>query len=229
MPAPEATKTCTKCEINKPVSEFYRRRNGYKSSCKRCLYLASKDQRAKFRRENATHVKRQKSEEYQRHKDDYIARAAKWSLANSEKSRTIKDRWYRKNRDAFLRKCADRHRDNPEKLRQRVKAWRKKNPGKRRAQSAKRRAQVISPSGASKDVKAFYEHVAQADRIRCYWCNRLVKKSHRQVDHIVPLARGGQHAVINLCCSCSTCNNRKHAKTAAEFVGQDDLFANLVT
>ena len=37
------------------------------------------------------------------------------------------------------------------------------------------------------------------------------------LDHVIPLARGGQHRVENLVAACKPCNSRKHARDALEF------------
>jgi hypothetical protein len=43
----------------------------------------------------------------------------------------------------------------------------------------------------------------------CSWCGCWLHPAFRQVDHIVPLCRGGQHAIDNLVLSCANCNVRR--------------------
>ena len=39
------------------------------------------------------------------------------------------------------------------------------------------------------------------------------------IDHVIPLARGGDNTISNLVPSCGPCNQSKHAKTPAEWLG----------
>ena len=43
----------------------------------------------------------------------------------------------------------------------------------------------------------------------CSWCGCWLHPAFRQVDHIVPLCRGGQHIRSNLAASCANCNTRR--------------------
>lgn len=50
---------------------------------------------------------------------------------------------------------------------------------------------------------------------RCAYCK--ASGVALEIEHIVPKARGGSDAITNLTVACWKCNNRKSAKTAAEF------------
>lgn len=50
----------------------------------------------------------------------------------------------------------------------------------------------------------------------CAYCGKKDPDGH--VDHIVPIARGGTDELSNLAWACSSCNVRKGAKTAEEFL-----------
>ena len=51
----------------------------------------------------------------------------------------------------------------------------------------------------------------------CDYCERQLNGSY-DVDHIVPLSRGGRNDWTNLAVVCEWCNNSKNAKTAEEFI-----------
>lgn len=55
---------------------------------------------------------------------------------------------------------------------------------------------------------------------RCFYCSTPLS-AERHLEHKVPLARGGAHALENVCWSCPPCNLRKSTKTAQEFLGQE--------
>lgn len=69
--------------------------------------------------------------------------------------------------------------------------------------------------------------VFQRDGWRCHLCGRHAPQSLRgsysprapELDHIVPLAAGGEHSYRNTACSCRRCNHAKGAK----IIGQPSL------
>lgn len=48
----------------------------------------------------------------------------------------------------------------------------------------------------------------------CAYCHKPVARAHRQVDHVIPLARGGEHRVSNLAPCCRWCNASKGCGSA---------------
>lgn len=53
--------------------------------------------------------------------------------------------------------------------------------------------------------------------ILCHWCKRVTAPDDREVDHIVPLTRGGHHTAKNLTISCRNCNQMKSDQMPDEF------------
>ena len=49
-------------------------------------------------------------------------------------------------------------------------------------------------------------------RQNCLYCGRTLQDSQKAIDHMMPLAKGGEHSITNLAISCKPCNNRKAAK-----------------
>ena len=114
------------------------------------------------------------------------------------------ERLYReRNRDAY----------NAEK-----RAWAEKNRKKRRmsqrASESRRRASQLSAG-------VFEVTVSDLNRLMRQSCAAR-HLSHcdgeKQVDHIVPIAKGGRHSVGNLQILCARHNAQKHDKFWAEFV-----------
>ena len=46
----------------------------------------------------------------------------------------------------------------------------------------------------------------------CYLCLKPVTKDEMEVDHIVPLSKGGPNHIINCVSSCRNCNRKKYDK-----------------
>jgi 5-methylcytosine-specific restriction endonuclease McrA len=89
--------------------------------------------------------------------------------------------------------------------------WAADSRHKRRAWKAKANVvDVISP-----DV------VFKRDGYRCQICQRKTRGTFPNlmaptIDHIVPLALGGDHSYLNVQCACFGCNSRKGAHGAGD-------------
>lgn len=81
--------------------------------------------------------------------------------------------------------------------------------------------------GDRKEIVSFYVTAYSTKGIRCSYCNRVMEVGgkHRNVDHVIPLARKGIHAVSNLAVSCVKCNSSKGAMTGDEFRASKKLAA----
>jgi hypothetical protein len=60
--------------------------------------------------------------------------------------------------------------------------------------------------------------IYQRDNYLCLYCGRDLTKQPRLrcVDHVIPYARGGSHAEINLVTACKTCNAKKGCRNPKE-------------
>ena len=69
--------------------------------------------------------------------------------------------------------------------------------------------------------------VFDRDGWRCRACHRSTPPELRgtfedrapELDHVVPLSKGGDHSMENTQCLCRACNMKKGARTMAEFTG----------
>ncbi len=88
------------------------------------------------------------------------------------------------------------------------KSWSEKNPFDSRIRTAKRVARKMNAEGFYKveDIEKLFS----LQKGKCVYCFKSIKKSF-QVDHVVPLARGGSNWPSNLVLACKPCNNKKHA------------------
>ena len=164
-----------------------------------------------------------------------------WYLANQEERRAKQREWYEKNQD----KVRAYHEVNREKIAQKMKAWRAKNadviwryqqdwkeanaqhirdyakryrqekPEIKRISEASRRAAARRSTGhfTMRDVEALYA----AQFGECVYCATDLSEAF-EIDHIVPLARGGSNGPENIQLLCRRCNRMKHAKTHDEFL-----------
>ena len=104
-----------------------------------------------------------------------------------------------------------------------VKAWVKANPELRRAIAAQYKAsrrtwEQLNPGSVgilSKDWRKLVRHY----RHRCAYCGGNEGGIH--MDHVIPLSRGGRHAIGNVLPACQGCNLSKGAKLVAEWKRDD--------
>lgn len=87
------------------------------------------------------------------------------------------------------------------------------NKSKWRAATVRRRARLRNCESENFDPFEIFER----DKWRCYLCGVRVLKSLRgtrqdrapELDHIIPLSKGGDHLRTNVACSCRRCNQTK--------------------
>lgn len=106
----------------------------------------------------------------------------------------------------------DGHRADPDR-RARIAAWRAKNPHQFRAYLMKRDG--LKRAAESREVtgRDLQRTLARFGGM-CAYCRT---RKHKHWDHVVPLIKGGRHAIGNLLPSCASCNLAKGAKLLAEW------------
>lgn len=100
--------------------------------------------------------------------------------------------------------------NNPEKIKQDNLIWRKNNPEKVRELEHRRRARIKN-NGEYEIRKSFLIKLYKSPCINCGELGNITQ------DHIVPIARGGQHSEGNLQPLCKKCNSSKKDKLMTEW------------
>ncbi len=144
--------------------------------------------------------------------------------------RHYKQDWYKRNRERIRsRTVTDRDRSearerarlhyegvrsDPERMERRRevgRSWARRNPDKIQAN---RRAQRARRSAATKVERVFRSKVWDRDHGICHICAAPADPDDWHLDHVVPLAAGGEHSYANVAVSHPKCNLRKGAKVA---------------
>lgn len=112
----------------------------------------------------------------------------------------------------------ERRRQNVEVARARLKAWQQANPDIMRAGTIRRRARQAGAEGShtAADVAA----LLAAQRGGCGYCGVSIRKGY-EVDHIIPLSKGGSNWPRNLILACAPCNRRKGASDPLVFAARE--------
>lgn len=143
-----------------------------------------------------------------------IQKATEWKKKNPERLKEL-NRRYREKHASLIRE-KERAPERVAKSRERAKAYYRKNADYYKAAARDRRA---ATSGAAGRVEAaFVRELNQRQRGRCAICRGDLAALGTHLDHIVPLALGGEHAKANLQLLCPRCNLSKSAKHPIDFM-----------
>lgn len=98
------TKICTKCGIEKPLSEFSthkKTKDGLRISCKKCSYIRHKKYRLKNKEKIREYHKEYNKKYYLKNKEKIKEREKKYCLKNKEKIKEKNKERYLKNIEAY--------------------------------------------------------------------------------------------------------------------------------
>jgi hypothetical protein len=73
----------------------------------------------------------------------------------------------------------------------------------------------LTPRLNRKDWGVLRKQILERDNYLCEYCGRRAS----EVDHVIPISRGGSNEPTNLVAACYDCNRGKRAKTVEEWVG----------
>lgn len=153
-------------------------------------------QRAKYHRNREANKARAKSY-YWANRDASIAAARQWEIEHPEQAAVRKQAWAEANRD---------------KANEAYRRWRERNPEvarlRQRAYAARRRVRESASVFAITD-----KDLRRLTRNGCAYCGGEAT----EMDHLIPVARGGRHAVGNLVGACRSCNAKKNHRLLTEW------------
>lgn len=222
MNSTSGSKQCTKCKIDKPRSDFgkaSRRKDGLQTWCKICLSRAN----AAWRAANPGVRKAYCAAWHVAHLESEHAKTAEWAERNPDRVRASWAKHRAKYRVEIMeamrsRRAADpsyarrimakSYRKNRLEITARNIAWRRANRVAVRAMQLRRRARV---AGAVNTLTA--RQIDDAVEMSCGLCAYCLKPyAAPTIDHVIAIARGGDHAADNIVVACRPCNSRKHAR-----------------
>lgn len=215
------SKTCTKCKETKDISLFNKdknRKDGLFPQCKGCVAVSNKAWRDK-------------------NKERKAAMDAAWQRNNKDKVATKQKRYYEKNKDAaadrqrrwwakttpefraeYYARAQQRHQNDPnwtDKVAKLKRDWLAANPHKNYEYIVARRARVKGatvypmPDGYRELVFNFYGRICIVPDCQ--------ESQELHIDHVVPLAAGGEHAIWNLVPMCAHHNTSKGARDSTDY------------
>jgi 5-methylcytosine-specific restriction endonuclease McrA len=204
-------KRCTKCEQFFPATLQYfspqkAMKNGLSSACRQCKHKADKA----YRQANAEKVCAYQKEYRQAHLEEHHAYLKAYVKDHKEERRI----YLQENAESIQKSTRAYRAVNAEHLSQRRRNYRLTHVEKERAISRNRHARKKANGGihTEEDIQKQYAN----QKGRCYYCHAKVGDIY-EVDHVIPLSRGGSNDISNLVIACILCNRRKYNKLPHEW------------
>ena len=216
-------KQANRAKINAQTHESYLRHKAKRNAKRNERYALHADEERQYQRDKRA-ANPEAAKEYQQH----------WAATNPEKVQAKSKRWYDTHQEQAIAKTTAWQKANPERAKRNkaasdqrhkaerrayIAAWHAANPTYESARRDRRRARI---SGATRnDVTPEQRQlVLAAAKGRCVYCPHYnptcklcAQGTHKQltVDHITPIALGGDNTLHNLIACCRSCNSKKHA------------------
>lgn len=190
-------KTCTKCNVAQPLSEFYKCKNHkdlHTYECKTCM----KKHTAAYRTANLERAQ---------------AATKKWKELNKNHLSEYRRIYYKNNHSTEINYTREYRKNNPEIVRNLLLAWKSRNPNNCRIYAQNRRT-LTSKGQLSENIT---EKLMKLQKGKCACCGKPLNERY-DLDHIIPLSKGGLHIDSNIQLLSRTCNRQKHNKDPIEFM-----------
>lgn len=147
---------------------------------------------------------------YAAHKAAVIERATRWAKENTERRREIARESRRRNYSGCTERDRERARawyaEHTEVVKQRTRAWAKEHPELVVEYQRTRTSRIRGSFVEAVDRNILY----QRDTGRCGICGEQVDPKDFHIDHIKPVALGGEHSYANTRIAHPRCNRTRH-------------------
>lgn len=237
-------KRCSKCGLEKPATtDFFCRRSssidGLRYECKDCQQESQRDLRIRkglcvrylpphgLKRCPKCGLDKPATVEFFGRNNGFLytycrpcasRRQTEIRKASPEKYKNQQRLKYSRHRESILEQMRYRYASDTEFRERRNRynlSWARQNVEAFKAIQHRHRSSKRSASGSHTQIDL--TKMLETQLGCCFYCEAGIRHSY-QIDHMVPLSRGGSNGIDNLCCTCRSCNTSKGAKTVEEFV-----------
>lgn len=208
-------KKCKKCDLEfignccKPCRNQYLRER-YKNRIKE-----EAEYRAKWNKENKTKKLEHQKKYRNNNKEKLNLAAQEWQKCNPEKKSVISKRHHEKNKVECNKRSKEWKLKNKDRVLSYAKEYAKNNPTVKRRSENKRRAIKKGSSGSLSN--GIIEKLYKLQRGKCACCGKPLGDDYH-LDHIMPLALGGENEDLNMQLLTKLCNLQKSAKHPTKFM-----------
>lgn len=238
----ENYRVCPGCKTNLPLSAYGKktgpkaRKDGTRSRCKSCESEAYKV----YRSQNLEAIRATKKRYIEKNKDKKSAWDKTYRAKNLDKLKAYQAEWQKANQDYIrayrlnrtpeqikAKKETDRiySKNNPDKVREGSRRYRMNNPEQAAANAKKYRQshrELMNSKAHKRRLKKRQNgifKITEKELIalynqNCFYCG---SSERIELDHVIPIIRGGVHSVGNLVAACRKCNGSKGGLTIMEW------------
>lgn len=210
-------KICTKCNLEKHVSEFSKdcsKKDGLRTICKPCDRQSTRD----WAKNNPDRLRETKKKYFASNYEAIRIAKAIWASNNRDKTRAYMANWRKANPDKDRKTRMEWNKANPEKRRKSVAKWSAANQEARRINYQNYRARKLDAGGRLSPGLSDKLFKLQRGKCACGCKQPLGADYHR--DHIMPLALGGTNTDDNMQLLRAVCNLKKWSKHPIDFMQQ---------
>lgn len=197
------TKRCSKCGIEKELSEFHERpsvEDGHRAECKECSAALSREYHQSHQKEQAKAGRKYR----QSHKIEEVERHRKYRSSHKIEIAEKNGKYYQSH------KTEESERGRKYRLTEKGKLSRKRRNHNRRARIKNTKANLTIEQ---------WDKILTIQKNKCNICKKkFITKRLPTMDHIVPLSHGGNLSFENVQALCQSCNSRKYNKLDIQFI-----------
>lgn len=219
---------CTKCRESKALDDFYLLATGCRRrECKACCSAYAKGRPAYQYEPNADKrcsrcLAVKKNTEFARNKNSKLGTRSWCKACFSEYSKADNKARYAADPDAALRRSGEWAARNGALILANHRANRARDPKLYNSSRSARYQRERSAVGPGISAEQWAEILEIHDH-RCAYCLRKI--APLQLDHVIALARGGEHHADNAVPACVSCNSSKRDKAMFEILNPRLLVA----
>jgi 5-methylcytosine-specific restriction endonuclease McrA len=215
------SKICTSCQDRKPVLAFSvcnQNNDGYQYKCKDCekiYYQQNKESVKRYRQKNKKRIA-VKAKQYREANKDSIAEWHKNHYLENREKKALYIRGYQEeNSHRISEYNRERYNNNKQHFLELAKEYRNTPHG--RAMQSKHRSVRRCLMKESSIERFDPKEIFNRDGYKCQICGHKTRPDFKNpnhplypnLDHIVPLSKGGDHSRKNTQCLCRQCNIEK--------------------
>lgn len=230
MNIPFTFKRCTKCnewlvicQINFKRDKYCK--NGLSSRCKECDRRYRENNNSYFKKyyENNKEELLDKRKQYrENHKEYFKEYGRKYYEENKEQLTVKKNKYYKDNKEYFSGLRKKRYETNKDNELKQSKLYRQKNPNKFLNSQARMRAS--NKEKINEITKEQWSEMMEFFGHKCAYSDETLIEGRRSIDHIIPLANNGVHAIWNCVPMTRSNNSSKRNKNIEEWYKQQPFY-----
>jgi len=194
------TKRCTKCGIEKLLTEFSvhpHSKDGRHSYCKACQAAYMQQYRQEHHQELREHHRQYDQE----HRDERAAHDRQYHKEHPEECQEYHRQCYKEHREEYREHHQQYYQEHPEVL-----------------VAARRRRRALEYSADGSYTTEEFTVLCEYMDWRCTYCGCELTAETVTEDHMIPLSRGGSNYIDNITPACKSCNSKKRNKTVEEYL-----------